>query len=71
MAFAQSVIDDAWRRAGGRCERCGRELLAQSRGSESVYGWEAHHKTAGDPDTVSNCEILCQDCHKQTRSYGG
>jgi 5-methylcytosine-specific restriction endonuclease McrA len=24
----------------------------------------------GGKDIPSNCEILCQKCHKQTRSYG-
>jgi 5-methylcytosine-specific restriction endonuclease McrA len=71
MAFPQSVVDQAWVDANGHCERCGLELLKGSRGSESKYGWEAHHKTAGGPDTLSNCEILCQRCHKKTRSYGG
>ena len=36
-------------------------------------GWEAHHKTAaasGGSDTLSNCEILCIPCHKNTRTYG-
>ncbi|MCD6296559.1 MAG: HNH endonuclease [Deltaproteobacteria bacterium] len=81
MAFSESVVKQAWDRSGGRCEctrstcghysRCNKELLWASRGVESSYGWEAHHITAGGPDTVSNCEILCQSCHKNTRTYGG
>jgi 5-methylcytosine-specific restriction endonuclease McrA len=34
-------------------------------------GWEAHHITAedaGGKDILSNCEILCQQCHKMTRT---
>ena len=81
MAFPKSVIDQAWVNAGGTCEctrirhehegRCDKDLFKAARGKETPLGWEAHHKTAGGPDTLSNCEILCQDCHKQTGSYGG
>lgn len=71
MAFPDSVVDQAWIDANGHCERCSRDLMKSSRGLETVMGWEAHHKTAGGSDTVSNCEILCQDCHKKTQSYGG
>ena len=34
---------------------------------------EFHHITAecvGGPETVSNCEVLCHDCHVGTASYG-
>lgn len=71
MAFPQFVVDQAWLDANGRCERCSKSLLKSSRGSETEYGWEAHHKTAGGDETVSNCEILCQACHKKTQTYGG
>ena len=81
MAFSDSTISQAWTRAGGSCEctrashghwgRCGRTLSWNFRGSELQGGWEAHHITAGGSDSLSNCEILCQDCHKKTQSYGG
>lgn len=74
MAFPDSVVDQAWIDADGECERCGAALSKQSRGSEGLYGWEAHHKTSvavGGSDTLSNCEILCQSCHKGSGSYGG
>ena len=85
MAFPLSVVEAAWRRSGGRCEcqrsscghgywRCGKQLDWSARGNDYAYGgWEAHHKTAaavGGPDTLSNCEILCISCHKNTGSYG-
>ena len=85
MAFPLSVVEAAWRRSGGRCEcqrstcghgywRCGKQLDWNARGNDYAYGgWEAHHKTAaavGGPDTLSNCEILCISCHKNTGSYG-
>ena len=84
MAFSQSVVDDAWRRSGSKCEctrtshghsgRCNKSLSYDNRGKDGAWGaWEAHHKVAvssGGNDTLSNCEILCLDCHKNTGSYG-
>lgn len=81
MSLPGLVVKQAWDRSQWKCEcrrkthghsgRCNRPLLWASRGKESSYGWETHHITASGPDTLSNCEILCQDCHKKTRTYGG
>ncbi len=71
MVFSDEVIRQAWQRAGDNCERCNKALLFASRGKELEGGWEAHHKIASGPDTLANCEILCQPCHKNTKSYGG
>ena len=80
MAFSEDTVQQAWNRSGGKCEckrtvcghsgRCNRSLLLGSRGAESEYGWEAHHVNSNGGDSVSNCEILCQKCHKNTQSYG-
>ena len=86
MAFSDLTVRQAWMRSGGRCEcqrsthghnytgRCPQRLLWTERGNDhSLYGWEAHHKTAasvGGSDGLSNCEILCIECHKNTASYG-
>jgi 5-methylcytosine-specific restriction endonuclease McrA len=84
MAFSYEVIAAAWERSGGRCEcerktcghigRCNEPLELVARGFDNVPGgWEAHHKVAvasGGTDTLSNCEILCIPCHKNTRTYG-
>ncbi len=85
MAFSDLVIKQAWARSKGLCEctrqckehtgQCPKPLHWHLRGFEGVGGWEAHHKTGqtlltGD-DTLDNCEILCQQCHKNTKSYGG
>jgi len=79
MAFPTSIVDQAWNKSGGQCEctrtghghsgRCSRELLKVRRGVESPYGWETHHKTVGCDDTLSNCEVLCLSCHKETQTY--
>lgn len=50
--------------------RCDKLLTWGNRGRESGQGaWEAHHKVSvesGGPDSLSNCEILCWDCHSKT-----
>ncbi len=78
--FSESTVEAAWNRAGGKCEcrrstcghayRCNKSLRWASRGSESELGWEAHHINRYGSGVLSNCEILCQDCHKKTQSYG-
>lgn len=80
-AFPDSVVSEAWRRSGGKCEckrtnhghpgRCGAGLIYTARGKDTPGGWEAHHINANGPDVLSNCEILCQPCHKKTQTYGG
>jgi superfamily II DNA or RNA helicase len=46
-----------WRRAGGRCEQCGREL---------EDGWHAHHKypwTFTRRTTINEMQALCPECN--------
>ncbi len=72
MSISQSLKDQLIRRAGGQCEcemtvcdhkgRCTRNL--------SPGYWDAHHRTAGGPDTLSNLIAMCATCHKNTRTYG-
>jgi len=84
VAFSIDTIKRAWLRAGGRCEckrvtcghssRCNKQLVWNNRGNDYARGgWEAHHRTAvssGGDDSLSNCEILCTECHKNTHTYG-
>lgn len=73
MSFSAQVINKAWKRSKGKCENCGKKLSSGSRGKETPMGWEAHHITPvlkGGEDTLSNCKILCQECHKNTHSFG-
>lgn len=79
--FPESVVKQAFQRAGGTCEckrmshrhgaRCTARLEWGRRGYDGPGGWEAHHIDSNGPATLSNCEILCQPCHKATRTYGG
>ncbi len=80
MPFAEDTVRQAWNRAGGRCEctrtthghgsRCNKQLVWNNRGRNGGVGaWEAHHKVrveSGGSDALSNCEILCWDCHSRT-----
>ena len=77
MAFPESVVEAAWRRAEGRCQcrrrshkhryvRCNKQLVWDNRGREGRGKWEAHHISRTGGDTLSNCEILCWDCHAPT-----
>jgi len=80
MAFSEETVRKAWTRAEGKCEcrrerhkhsytRCNKQLVWENRGRDGPGKWEAHHRTAvasGGDDSLSNCEILCWDCHSQT-----
>jgi len=81
MAFSNTVVEAAWKRAGGRCEcrrtthshpyvRCNKQLVWANRGREGRGAWEAHHVNSSGGDGLGNCEILCWECHKKTRSFG-
>lgn len=65
MAFSEETKQKALARAGNKCEKCGKRV--------TMLTCDAHHKhsvNAGGSDTLSNCQILCTDCHKATKTYG-
>lgn len=75
MPFADDVVKQAWEKAGAQCEcrrrthshfytPCGKLLVWERRGKGGQGGWEAHHITTFGGDVLSNCEILCSDCHE-------
>lgn len=77
MAFSDDTIRRAWNKAGGRCQcrrithnhryiRCSNQLVFNNRGRAGRGAWEAHHRSASGGDGLSNCEILCWDCHSKT-----
>lgn len=70
MAFSLQTVIDAFNAAKGKCKRCGKQLSWNNRGRSGRGCWEAHHKNSNGPDTLSNCEILCFECHTNTRSFG-
>ena len=76
--FSDETVEKAWKRAKGICEcervshknhkgkNCKQELTYKNRGTEGEGAWEAHHKGDVSDDSLSNCQILCWECHKQT-----
>jgi 5-methylcytosine-specific restriction endonuclease McrA len=69
MAFSETTKEEALRRAGGMCE-CERGSHGHIGRCYSTDQLEYHHKTAvasGGSDALSNCEVLCHDCHQQVR----
>lgn len=79
MPFTESIKDAAYMRSGGACE-CRREAHNHWGGRclapvfRHGFGHaEFNHivsQFAGGADTIANCEVLCQECHFGTRSYG-
>lgn len=80
MGFSKEVIDQAYKRSGGRCE-CERQHKddewAPHHGGRCpmrfLKDWEAHHKTpvqSEGKDDLSNCELLCVHCQNLIRIYG-
>ncbi|MBB5226917.1 HNH endonuclease [Treponema ruminis] len=73
MAFTDTIKKEAFSRAKDKCEKCGKQLVWTNHNEGERGAWQAHHKTsvsAGGKDYLSNCMILCLDCHKKTRTYG-
>jgi len=77
MAFAENVLEQAWKRSGGKCEcrrwthnhnvvRCGQPLVFFNRGQEAQGRWEPHRIDRKGDDSLVNCEILCWDCYKRS-----
>jgi len=77
MPFSDDTVKKAWQQANGKCEcrrtthmhgnvLCNKELVWENRGREGRGAWEAHHISSDGGDNLSNCEILCWECHKGT-----
>ncbi len=77
MSFPENVLEQAWKRAGGKCEcrrwnhkhsivRCGKELVKANRGKDGQGRWDARRIDKSGEDTLTNCESLCADCYKQS-----
>ena len=78
MAFPESKVKICFDYEKGRCEcrrehsfhkgeRCNQQLVWENRGRTGSGAWEAHHKDGdSNNDSITNCEILCWDCHALT-----
>lgn len=45
--------------------RCNVPLTWENRGKNVPGGWEAHSKSGKNENSVSDCVILCWNCHLQ------
>lgn len=73
ISFSKSVVEDAWKRAEGHCENCGKQLTKNNRGRNAagIRGrWEAHHVNRSKGGCLSNCQILCVSCHEMAKTFG-
>jgi 5-methylcytosine-specific restriction endonuclease McrA len=73
--FSELTKAQALRRSQGRCECTRLTHTHAGRCAHAVSAATAHfhHKTAsfvGGGDSLSNCEVLCVNCHRLTASYG-
>ena len=72
MAVSEATRKLLKQRAGGKCE-CTMEVCTHHTGRCSrnlIFGWEAHHRTAGGSDNLGNLTAMCPKCHENTRTYG-
>lgn len=76
--FADSVIEEAWERAGGRCEckssthghmgQCIEIISKEDRGDASKQSsWEIRRINESEGYALSNCEIVCRNCYEKPR----
>jgi 5-methylcytosine-specific restriction endonuclease McrA len=75
MAFSEVTKLKVLIRAGYRCECTRRDLLHIGRCPVAITRATAefnhlHADRLGGGDSPSNCEALCQKCHRLTASYG-
>jgi hypothetical protein len=75
VAFPEDIVRQAWERSGGQCEcnrrthkhfytPCGKTLKYEKRGDIGEGAWEVRQLKTLDGDTLSNCEIICMECHE-------
>ena len=75
MAFSEKTVHMAWEDAAGRCEctkfththnynRCNADIVWENRSREGRGCWEAYSIHNNGPDILSNCEIICWECHR-------
>ena len=75
MAFSAAVKRTALILADERCQCTRLRHLHRGRCPKPLTMGNAqfHHKTAksrGGDDSLSNCEVLCEECHRETESFG-
>lgn len=79
MKFSEEVANQAWERAGGKCEctnpkhghpgRCEKELVWKNRCQEMGWGcWEIQHNgRTPEKKDPKDCLVLCWKCYQKTK----
>jgi len=65
-SFKDDIVLHQWKWSSGRCERCRKQLTFEDKDRESRGKWVAHSRSRRYIDTISDCMILCWECHKIT-----
>ena len=68
--FQNSTIEEAWERTRGKCMICGKNLIWKNRdkkGSKGAWKTGPISNPSSEGYVLSNCEIDCLECYKQTR----
>ena len=71
MEFSTTSIEKAWKKSGGKCEKCHKTLVYLSMDKSGQRGawnpWDRSGLNGLGPDTAENCQILCYDCYMKAR----
>ncbi|MDR2943488.1 MAG: HNH endonuclease [Methanosarcinales archaeon] len=73
IAFTKETKQKIFDNAGGKCQKCDKQLSRENHQEGQRGAWDAHHKTSvasGGKDIASNGKALCLKCHKETPTYG-
>ena len=66
MAFSEATKRRIFDNAGGKCEKCGKQIVFDNRTKGKRGAWNAHHKNhvaSSGSNTARNGRALCIDCH--------
>ena len=67
MPFSAKIREQIFKNAGGKCEKCHKQIVLGNHKEGERGAWDAHHKNhvaSGGSDTASNGRALCLNCHK-------
>ena len=68
--FENNIVEEIWTRTRGKCMICGKNLVWKNRGKRGLKGaWKigSISNPSSNGYVLSNCEIDCLNCYKQTR----
>ena len=60
-----SLKDSVWKRAKNRCEKCGTKIVKKKAGNHNGSVHHRYKRCIGGKDTLSNCILVCNTCHRE------